>query len=355
MKRSAVATIYETPGHTDAVAGEVAISWPKALWVGGMYAGAVTGGIATFAWDAVAVFLALCAGTLCLGHSLGMHRLLIHRSYECPRLLEYFLVYCGVLVGIAGPRGMMKTHDTRDWAQRQARCHDYFAHRQPFLVDGGWQMFCEVRLQRPPRFCPPAAFDNDRVYRILERTWMLQQAPVALLLLAIGGWPWLVWGTCVRVAVCVTGHWLIGYFAHNAGRRTYHVDGASVQGYNVPLCGLITMGESWHNNHHAFPGSAKLGLSPREVDPGWWVLQALARMHLVWNIKVQGDLPPRKELRLLGAIGRRVAEEQPLVLQLLPEGRRDRMTEVRHVPGEIGCVAHADHHACHRRMKRRKL
>ena len=113
---------------------------------------------------------------------------------------------------------------------------------------------------------------EDRFYRFIERTWMAQQLPWAVLFFAIGGMPWLVWGIAVRVAASVTGHWLVGYFAHNRGPRSWHIEGAGVQGYNVPYCGLITMGEAWHNNHHAFPGSARLGLSKGETDPGWWVL-----------------------------------------------------------------------------------
>lgn len=59
-------------------------------------------------FSALAVFLVLTAATLCFGHSLGMHRLLIHRSYECPKWMEYMFVYVGVLVGMAGPIGMIK-------------------------------------------------------------------------------------------------------------------------------------------------------------------------------------------------------------------------------------------------------
>src|SRR5204863_8446758 len=88
-------------------------------------------------------------------------------------------------------------------------------------------------------------------------------------------------GNCGAVAASVTGHWLVGYFAHNRGPRSWHIEGAGVQGYNVPWCGLITMGEAWHNNHHAFPGSARLGLGAGEADPGWWVLLVLARLGLV--------------------------------------------------------------------------
>jgi hypothetical protein len=129
---------------------------------------------------------------------------------------------------------------------------------------------------------------------------MAQQLPWASLFFMLGGWPWLVWGIAVRVAICVTGHWLVGYFAHNRGPRSWHIQGACVQGYNVPWCGLITMGEAWHNNHHAFPASARLGLNPGETDPGWWVLVLLSQLGLVWNLKTPDMLPPRPNLVALG-------------------------------------------------------
>jgi fatty-acid desaturase len=112
----------------------------------------------------------------------------------------------------------------------------------------------------------------------------------------MGGMPWLVWGITVRVAASVTGHWLVGYFAHNRGPRSWHIEGAGVQGYNVPYCGLITMGEAWHNNHHAFPSSARLGLRDGETDPGWWVLRTLQWAGLVWGVKTPEMLPHRANL-----------------------------------------------------------
>jgi fatty-acid desaturase len=56
------------------------------------------------------------------------------------------------------------------------------------------------------------------------------------------------------------------------------------------------MGESWHNNHHAFPGSARLGIEDNQPDPGWWILRYLQKIGLVWNIKLPQDLPVRPEL-----------------------------------------------------------
>jgi len=59
------------------------------------------------------------------------------------------------------------------------------------------------------------------------------------------------------------------------------------------------MGESWHNNHHAFPGSARLGLYEKQSDPGWWVLNRLMNIGLVWNVKLPQDLEYRPELEKL--------------------------------------------------------
>ena len=264
-----------------------------------MYLIAIVGGALTFSWQALSVFLITSAITICLGHSLGMHRRLIHNSYECPLWMEYLFVYLGVLVGLAGPIGMIKTHDIRDWAQRQQRCHDYFSHQQSLLRDWYWQLHCDVKLDHPPTFKPETHIENDRFYKFIETYWMWQQLPLIILLGAFGGISWIVWGVCMRVAISVTGHWLVGYFAHNQGGKHWHVDGAAVQGHNIKHLGLITMGECWHNNHHAFPGSAKLGLHKGEVDPGWWVLKTLQLLGLVWNIKRPEDLAERPELRSL--------------------------------------------------------
>ena len=283
--------------QSDPVEGRVRWAPGKSIWIGTMTAAALLLGPLFFTPGAFLLFLATSAVTLCAGHSVGMHRRLIHESFDCPRWLEHLLVYLGVLVGMAGPVGMMRTHDMRDWAQRQPDCHGYFGHRAGFWRDGWHQLHCELVLDRPPRFRPGPRVEQDATYRFLERTWMAQQLPWAILFFAIGGMPWLVWGIAARVAVCVTGHWLVGHFAHRAGGQRWVVEGAAVQGYDVTIAGLISMGESWHNNHHAFPGSAKLGLEPGQVDLGWVLLCVLARLGLAWNIVLPRHLPHRPALR----------------------------------------------------------
>lgn len=249
-----------------------------------------------FSASGFAVFICLTAITLCFGHSLGMHRLLIHRSYTCPLWMEYVFVYLGALVGMAGPIGMLKQHDLRDWAQRQQRCHDFLLHGSSIAKDAWWQLNCDLQLKHAPTFSIESRVLESRFYRFLEATWLLQAMLPAIPLYLLGGVSWVLWGVCVRVVISVGGHWFIGYFAHNRGERTWKVDGAAVQGHNIRLAGILSMGEAWHNNHHAFPGSAMLGLYKDEPDPGWWVLNALHNLGIVKNIRLPEHLPAREEL-----------------------------------------------------------
>jgi fatty-acid desaturase len=285
--------------RTNPVEGEVQWAPAKSLWIGAMTAAALLLGPHFFSWSALALCLAMSAVTLLFGHSVGMHRRLIHESFICPLWLEHLCVYLGTLVGMAGPIGMGRLHDFRDWAQRQRACHAYSRHQAGFWRDAWWQLHCRLVLDHPPEFRPEPRLANDRFYAFVERTWMWQQLPWALLLFALGGLSFVVWSICVRVSLCVTGHWLIGHFAHRSGGQSFVIDDAAAQGYNVKYAGLISMGEAWHNNHHAFPGSAKMGLFPGEIDLGWWLIKTFERLGLATQVKTPADLPERIGLRRL--------------------------------------------------------
>lgn len=282
--------------------GRVRWSPVKSLWFLLMLTVGAVGGGFTFSWSAFVLYVASTAAVLLLGHSLGNHRKLVHDSFECPKWLEYILVYCGVHVGLAGPIGLVKQHDLRDFAQRLPRCHDYLRHGRGPCLDAWWQLNCELVLERAPGIRIEPRIAADRFYVFLERTWMAHHLLLAIPLYGLGGWALVCWGLCARVATSVLGHWVIGYFAHNHGEVAREVQGAAVQGHNVRFVSLLTMGECWHNNHHAFPGSARLGLTPGEWDPGWWTLCALERLGLAWRIRLPADLPHRPELHTAGAL-----------------------------------------------------
>jgi fatty-acid desaturase len=289
------------------VRGRVVIAPAKAAWNLGMLAATLVLAPLVFSWSALVVFLVLTYATLLLGHSVGMHRRFIHRSFDCPKWLERLLVWLGTVVGMAGPLGILRIHDLRDWAQREPDCHDFFSHRRSLLVDAWWQLTSRFEFERPPRFAIEPEFTRDPFYVWLERTWMLQQLPLALVLFALGGWSWVVWGIFVRVCVSVIGHWTVTYLTHNPGPGRWHVHGAGVQATDLPGYGLVTMGECWHNNHHAFPESARIGLEPGELDPAWWVIRALHRVGLVTRVGLprpeaqRGDIAERVDAPQVGA------------------------------------------------------
>ena len=274
------------------VDGQVRWDGPRSIWNVGMFAGATVLGPLTFSWSAFLVFLVTAGVTLCAGHSVGFHRRLIHRSFQAPKWVDRVLMWLGTAVGIGGPLWTMRLHDSRDWAQRQPDCHWFLRHGKAMPIDGFYYLNFKLLLDRPPGFEPGPVAD-DPFYRFLDRTWMLQQLPIAAALYLLGGLPWVVWGVFVRVSSCTVMHWCISYFAHTGEPDDWSVDGAVIQASNVAAMAIPTMGESWHGNHHAFPSSARHGLYPGQIDIGFRFIHCLELLGLAWNVRLPKNLPPR--------------------------------------------------------------
>ena len=276
------------------------LSWApaKSLWFTGHFVIWMSFGLTHFSFGAFSAYLLLSILILCGGHSLGMHRKLIHDSFDCPLWLARFGTYLGTLVGLGGPFTMMRAHDLRDWAQRQDHCHVFFSQHSSIPRDWLSQTHLKLTLDNGPDIQFPDKLTKDPFMIFLQRTVWLQQIPIGILLYLLGDIGWVAWGISARIVISITGHWLIGWFAHNDGPRSFHVPTHGVQGHNVPspmaLFGFITFGECWHNNHHAFPESARLGLHRHEFDPGWWILRGLEKIGLVWNLATPETIPIEK-------------------------------------------------------------
>lgn len=264
--------------------GKVVIDWPKTIWIGSNLTASLILAPFFFTSSALLAFAVLTYITLLIGHSVGMHRMMIHKTFSCSKFIERSLIYVGVLVGMGGPSTILRTHDMRDWAQRQDRCHDFFSHRQSLAVDLFWQLFCRFEFVRPPVLHVEPEFRNDRFYSFLDRTWRYHQLLLVLPLYYLGGWAWVVWCIPVRICTSIIGHWTITYFCHNPGPGHWTVRDAGVQASNIPGLGVLTYGECWHNNHHAFPESARIGLERGQCDPSWRFIQILKSLRMAYNI-----------------------------------------------------------------------
>lgn len=277
--------------------GNVVWSPTKSVWLNGCLIAFLLGIPFATTPGSIILFLTTTYLSLLIGHSIGMHRKLIHRTFDCPKWFERTLVYIGVLVGMSGPSGIVKIHDTRDWAQREPTCHDFFAHRKTLIKDALWQLNCKFEFIEPPILELEREIHEDVWYQFLDRTWMLHQVPLGIFFYWLGGWAWVVWGIFGRVFVSVAGHWIVTYLTHNPGPGKWLVPNAGVQASNLTRMGLLTMGECWHNNHHAFPESARIGLDPEEYDPGWDLLRLFEKLGLVSNLGLPRSVEEREDLQ----------------------------------------------------------
>ncbi len=265
----------------DPLAGTVSFSMKKAfrnltcLLIGATGLIYFKGLSATLA-AATITFLTMYVGVV------AYHRLLIHRSFATPQWVEYLLVTFANLAGMGGPITLVHIHDTRDWAQRQVNCHPYFAHKHNIFVDGFQQLFCKIELHNAPQF--DIELEKDSYYRHLEKYWLLYQLPLGALLYLAGGWAWICGGIFFKLFAVQFGHWLIAYHLHHYGKQPTIIKGAGAQGYNIPLLAIFTFGESYHNNHHLCPNAAKNSFRKGEVDPAWWLILLLKKMHLAHKV-----------------------------------------------------------------------
>ncbi|MDB5069102.1 MAG: Delta-9 acyl-phospholipid desaturase [Candidatus Eremiobacteraeota bacterium] len=236
-----------------------------------------------FHWSSVLVMAVLMYVTGGIGIALGFHRTLTHRSVKLWKPLEYAVVTCGTLALQGSPTDWVVTH----------RAHH--AHtdtdRDPHDSNEGfrWSHFLWMVMPNPNmivgeerrRYAPDII--DDRYYNFLDRYQIVLTLVLAGALFAFGGLSWVVWGIFVRLAAVYQFTWLVNSAAHTIGYRSFRTPDRSTNCWWVALLGW---GEGWHNNHHAFPFSARHGLRWYEFDVTWLTVKALAVFRLATDIKL---------------------------------------------------------------------
>jgi stearoyl-CoA desaturase (delta-9 desaturase) len=259
-----------------------ATNWPITIVMCLFHAGAVAA-LFMLNWQAVAVAAVLYWLAIGCGIGMGYHRLLTHRSYEVPKVIEYWMAICGTLTLEGGPISWVATH--RIHHQKSDKEGDPHSPR-----DGGWWAHAGWILTgksnhndtpRMSRYAPDLA--RDRFYVWLNTFHYVPLIALGLILLAVGGLPMMLWGVCVRVVIGLHATWLVNSAAHMWGRRRFATSDDSRNNWWVAL---LTFGEGWHNNHHAHPTSARHGLRWYEFDVTWMQIRFLQLVGLVKSAKV---------------------------------------------------------------------
>ena len=280
--------------------GRVRFDPIKSLWLWGMALPGLVFGLPACTRANVAASLALAFATLCVGHSVGLHRGVIHATYRASPAVRGALAWLFVLSGLGGPLSWAKLHADRDYWQNRADCPRYFSYEHSLARDFGWNLhlrFEPADARTHARL--PAGTLEDRWLRFLERTWPLHVLALALVLDLIAGPGAVAVCLCGRTAAGILGHWFVGYCAHRWGDRPFAIPGAKETGTNIWLLGVLSFGEGFHNNHHAHSWSARIGLRPHEFDLGWWVIRALSALGLLRDVRAAGE--PGRRLSNVGA------------------------------------------------------
>ncbi|MGE0494970.1 MAG: acyl-CoA desaturase [Vulcanimicrobiota bacterium] len=255
--------------------------WRTILVLTVMHLGALA---APFVYTPSAALMALSLYVMsALGITLGYHRLLTHRSYRASPWLERLIVLMGSLSFQAGPAAWVAIH--RSHHARSDREGDPHSRAEGFWWSHvGWMLYLTPR-RLDDSYTRRLARDilANPFYAFLDRHYFKLCLGTGWLLFILGGWSWLVWGMFLRVALVFHATWLVNSAAHTFGYRSYATGDRST---NCWWVALLTMGEGWHNNHHAFPTSARHGLRWYEFDLTWLVISGLERAGLAWDVKL---------------------------------------------------------------------
>jgi stearoyl-CoA desaturase (delta-9 desaturase) len=301
-----IATVRTSTGRVSQVVTLVAVVVPA---LGLFSAMGLLWGVA-FHWVDLALFLGLylvCA----FGTTIGFHRYFTHRGFETGPVLKATLAILGCMT-MQGPITQWVTDHRKHHALSDKEGDPHSPHvghgDGPWgAIKGfvhahvGW-MFSNLGMEQGREY--GRDLYDDRLVRAIDRLYLLWVALSLGLPFAIGylvggtleaGLAGLVWGGLVRIFAYQHATFAVNSICHMFGRRHFR---SRDESRNNWLIAVLVFGEGWHNNHHAFPSSARHGLARWQVDVSWLVIRALERLGLVWNVR--RPTPEQLERRQLG-------------------------------------------------------
>lgn len=234
-----------------------------------------------------------------LGVTVGYHRLFTHRTFKAAPSVVAVLAVLGSMAGQGGVISWVALHRRHhEYSDREGDPHS------PNLSGGGVKgalkglmhsHFLWMRRHEYPNIAhyAPDLLKNRMLVRIARHyySWVVLGLAIPALIGGLVEMSWtgavsgLFWGGLARIFVLEHIVWAINSFLHMFGTRPYE---SRENSRNGGVFALITLGESWHNNHHAFPESPSFGLDWYRLDPGYWLIRTLAVFGLAWDLKTPG-------------------------------------------------------------------
>ncbi|HEY1602407.1 MAG TPA: fatty acid desaturase [Pirellulales bacterium] len=271
------------------------IDWPVIIWIAALHVGALSA-LFCFTWKGVALMLFLGWFTGAFGITMGFHRYLTHGSFATYGWMRHALAFIGGMAGEGPATTWVAVHRKHhEFSDHEGDPHSpregfWWSHMVWLAPNRGGE-YQKLTLQR---YAPDLA--KDPVMRFLENTFVLWHVVFGLILFAIGYFGWDLYTACsfvaygmfLRLIYVLHVTWFVNSATHMWGYRNYETTDDS---RNLWWVGLLAYGEGWHNNHHAYQRMARHGHRWWEFDMTFWMIVALEKMGLVWN--VVRDVPER--------------------------------------------------------------
>lgn len=248
-----------------------------------------------FSWSALVVLIISAFVCGCLGITVGYHRLLTHRSFKCPTWLEYTLATIGTLNWQGGPIKWVGTHRIHH-AESDMPKDPHSPHH------GGFWWSHIVWVLRGDSFAAREAagdLQKDSFMKILDTYFWIPLVLFGVMLIVLGnlvdsglGWSWFVYAVPVRMFLAYHLTWFVNSASHLWGYKNFKTGDESRNNWWVAL---LSWGEGWHNNHHAFQRSAAHGLRWWEIDITYLVIRTLVFFGLAWDVVLPEQEIPHTE------------------------------------------------------------
>lgn len=248
-----------------------------------------------FGWTHLALLLVMYVLTG-LGVTVGYHRLFTHKSFETGPVMTFIIGVLGSMAAEGPIITWVATHrQHHQHSDDEDDPHSPHAHGGTFfgLLRGAWHAHMgwlfRGREVDTARYAPD--LQKDPLVRFLSRCFPLWVALGLIIPAALGGlltMSWfgvilgLLWGGFVRIFLVHHVTWSVNSICHIWGRQSFVSHDESRNNF---VCALLAFGEGWHNNHHAFPASARHGLRRWEVDTSYLVIKCMERLGLARNIR----------------------------------------------------------------------
>ncbi len=236
-----------------------------------------------FSWTNLAIMLIGNWVVGSLGVGLGYHRLLTHKSFKAPKWLEYILTIFGTMSLQNEPHKWVATHRIHHaFTETEKDPHStrpgFWWAQIGWIFKGTAQDHDEATLKK---YVPDLLKDEGQV--LIARFFYVPIILSAIIFFAIGGWGMVLWGVVVRTIFGWHTTWFVNSLAHLYGKRRFETTDDSTNNWFVAI---LTFGEGWHNNHHAFPTSARHGLAWYEFDMNWITIQIFEKLGWAQQIRV---------------------------------------------------------------------